>query len=121
MSEHGPTSVPGERSDEERERARLEREARRRGRDDGDDLFVQEHPPEPRTPRVRRTREPGTPNVMARRILALVLIAVVGVAAWFLISLFQPFGGDGSGSVTVTIPKGASVGEIGRASCRERV
>ena len=113
MSEHGPTSVPGERSDEERERARLEREARRRGRDDGDDLFVQEHPPEPRTPRVRRTREPGTPNVIARRILALTLIAVVGVAAWFLISLFQPFGGDGSGSVTVTIPKGASVGEIG--------
>src|SRR5581483_1106818 len=32
---------------------------------------------------------------------------------WFLISLFQPFGGRGSGSLEVSIPRGASVGEIG--------
>ena len=38
-------------------------------------------------------------------VLALVLI-------WFLWSLFQPFHGDGSGKVAVTIPKGSSVSEV---------
>ena len=32
---------------------------------------------------------------------------------WFLFALFQPFHGDGSGRVVVTIPKGASVSEVG--------
>jgi peptidoglycan lytic transglycosylase G len=50
---------------------------------------------------------------MARRIAALLVLAVVIAAAWFLISLFQPFTGNGSGSLAVSIPKGASVGEIG--------
>jgi UPF0755 protein len=45
------------------------------------------------------------------------IVAVAGglavlVAAWFLLSLFQPLKGDGSGEVTVTVPRGASVGEI---------
>jgi uncharacterized YceG family protein len=34
-------------------------------------------------------------------------------ALWFLIALFQPFHGDGSGKVEVTIPKGSSVSEVG--------
>jgi len=34
-------------------------------------------------------------------------------AAWFLLSLFQPFKGDGEGTVPVQIPTGASVTEIG--------
>jgi UPF0755 protein len=39
--------------------------------------------------------------------------ALVGLlAAWFLWSLFQPFHGDGSGRVDVTIAKGASVSEV---------
>jgi len=43
---------------------------------------------------------------------------VVGVIAallvlWFLFALFQPFHGDGSGKVAVTIPKGSSVSEVG--------
>jgi len=47
-----------------------------------------------------------------------VVAAVVGglvalLVAWFLLSLFQPLKGDGSGEVAVTIPRGASVGEIG--------
>ena len=44
------------------------------------------------------------------------MIAVVAAAIiWFLFSLFQPLAGDGKGSgkVPVTIPKGASVGDIG--------
>jgi UPF0755 protein len=32
---------------------------------------------------------------------------------WFLGSLFQPFHGDGSGQVQVTVPKGSSVSEVG--------
>ena len=32
---------------------------------------------------------------------------------WFLGALFQPFYGDGSGKVQVTIPKGSSVSEVG--------
>ena len=32
---------------------------------------------------------------------------------WFLGALFQPFHGDGSGRVQVTIPKGSSVSEVG--------
>jgi peptidoglycan lytic transglycosylase G len=39
--------------------------------------------------------------------------AVVAVLVlWFLFALFQPFHGDGSGQVQVTIPKGASVSEV---------
>jgi UPF0755 protein len=119
LSEQGPPPVPGSRSEQERERARLEREARRAGRDDGNGLYVQERPAA--GPRARRTRPRGTPNVVARRILALVFLAIVAVAAWFLVSLFQPFGGDGSGSVTVTVPQGASVGEIGDILARRGV
>jgi uncharacterized YceG family protein len=50
---------------------------------------------------------------MARRIVALIALVIVGVGVWFVVSLFQPGKGDGSGNVTVTVPRGASVGEIG--------
>jgi peptidoglycan lytic transglycosylase G len=35
------------------------------------------------------------------------------LVAWFLVALFQPFHGDGTGRVVVTIPKGASASEVG--------
>src|SRR4029077_5890935 len=35
------------------------------------------------------------------------------VIVWFLVALFQPFHGKGHGKVVLTIPKGASVSEIG--------
>jgi uncharacterized YceG family protein len=113
--------VPGARSDEERERARREREARRTGPDGdgdghGDGLFVPERPYRPRVPRPR-----GGPNVMARRVVAVVVLAIVVLGAWFLISLFQPFRGSGSGRVTVTVPRGASVGQIGDILARDGV
>jgi peptidoglycan lytic transglycosylase G len=48
-----------------------------------------------------------------RRTTALVALAVLCVAVlWFLASLFQPFHGDGSGRVAVTIPRSASAGQI---------
>jgi UPF0755 protein len=118
LTEHGPPPVPGARSDEERERARREREARRAGRydgdGDGDGMHVAERPVRTAQPgRPRRTRPPAGRNVMARRIVGLLGLAIAVVGAWFLISLFQPFGGSGKGDVTVTVPQGASVGEIG--------
>jgi peptidoglycan lytic transglycosylase G len=117
LSEQGPPPVPGARSDEERERARLARDARRAGRDDGDGLRASPqstvHSPQP--------RRPGRPHHWGRRIVALILLAIVGVAVWFLISLFQPGQGGGSGEVTVTIPQGASVSEIGDVLAKDKV
>jgi uncharacterized YceG family protein len=34
------------------------------------------------------------------------------LVAWFLLSLFQPFKGDGEGQVRVAVPEGAGVGQI---------
>jgi UPF0755 protein len=118
LSEQGPPPVPGGRSAEERQRAMLEREARRSGRD-GDELPLQgDGPPPPRPPAPTRAPRSGRPrsgrgHVMARRIVALLLLAAMAAAAWFLVSLFQPAKGGGKGAVAVTIPSGSSVSEIG--------
>jgi UPF0755 protein len=127
-----PLFDPDDPRAEERRRRWQQRQERRRARREG-------RPPEaPKAPRRRwaagdaiegarrrwsaRPRRPpragGAPGSTLlsgaianwRRIAA----AVGGVLVlWFLVSLFQPFHGDGSGKVVVTIPKGAGVGEIG--------
>ncbi len=48
----------------------------------------------------------------ARGAALLALVAAVALV-WFLLSLFQPFAGSGSGSVIVQIPKGSSSSRIG--------
>jgi uncharacterized YceG family protein len=62
----------------------------------------------PRTPRIPRsfTRGPG-------RAFAAVLAVGGLLALWLLLSLFQPFKGDGEGEVGVRIPAGASADQIG--------
>jgi UPF0755 protein len=112
------------RSAEDRERARLEREARRAGRPVVvDDPPVQEEPPPPlesprRVPSARRPpprrpqRAPRTRH-WGRRIVALLALAAIGVALYAINATFQPFHGDGSGSVRVRIPEGTDAGEIG--------
>jgi UPF0755 protein len=126
--------VPGGRTPEEREAARLEREARRRGRSDGtqsdgnhrdrltearsltDGNTVTEVQPQ-RPSKVRRRRAPG-------RIIALgVLLAIVAGLAWFANALFQPFKDDGSGGarVIVRIPQGSSLAQIADILEREGV
>ncbi|HKG03589.1 MAG TPA: endolytic transglycosylase MltG [Conexibacter sp.] len=47
------------------------------------------------------------------RIGALLALALVVLAGWFLWSIYQPGAGEGSGRVVVKVPSGASVGEIG--------
>ena len=60
-----------------------------------------------------RRRSGGTPGSPRGRLVpALVGGLLIVVAAWFLLSLFQPFKGDGEGEVRVVVPKGAGVGEI---------
>jgi uncharacterized YceG family protein len=53
--------------------------------------------------------------------VALIVLGIVAAAIWFLISLFQPFKGSGSGQVTVTIPQGASVSDIGDVLAKDKV
>jgi uncharacterized YceG family protein len=61
----------------------------------------------PRGPRRRGRRGPA-------RIAALVaIILVAAVLLWLVNAFLQPFEGEGSGSVRVDIPEGASAGEIG--------
>jgi UPF0755 protein len=72
--------------------------------------------PNPRPTRAIPRREPAGPPVThsrRRRIIAVVALLLALVLVWFLVELFQPFHGDGHGSVTVVIPPHSSVGKIG--------
>jgi UPF0755 protein len=59
-----------------------------------------------------RVAPPRTRLTRRGRIVLGLLALVAIVLAWFLVSLFQPFHGDGSGRVGVTIPRSSGVGEI---------
>jgi UPF0755 protein len=52
---------------------------------------------------------------------ALLALAAAVFCVWFIVSLFQPFAGSGSGRVIVVIPKGASSGKIGSILARDGV
>ena len=123
----GPPPVPGGRTPDEREAARREREARRAARGDDADRAVVTAPPPPPADgqaddwlaeaerlttdggRGERRRGPRWGRIVA----AAILLAVLGVAAWVLISLFQPFKGESDGAaVRVSIPRGATLGDI---------
>jgi UPF0755 protein len=116
-----------ERSAEDRERARAEREARRSGRPapavveapPAEEVAPVGDPPPPprrvpasRRPAPRRPRTPGSRH-WGRRILALLALAAIGFALYVINSTFQPFHDDGSGAVRVKIPEGADAKEIG--------
>jgi uncharacterized YceG family protein len=57
----------------------------------------------------------------ARHPVLIAVVIVVLLVLWFLWALFQPFHGDGSGKVAVTIPKGSSVSEVGELLEKEGV
>lgn len=73
--------------------------------------------------RLRRRRAGAPPPGAApqrRRPVPAVLLGVLGLGVavvlavvWFLLSLFQPLHGDGSGRVSVVIPRGATVSQAG--------
>jgi UPF0755 protein len=55
------------------------------------------------------------------RVAALVALAIAIALVWFLLSLFQPFAGNGTGKVIVQIPKGSSSSKIGTILARDHV
>jgi uncharacterized YceG family protein len=59
-----------------------------------------------------RQRPPAIGAIARHPFLIFAVIAAL-FFLWFLNSLFQPFHGDGSGQVQVTVPKGSSVSEVG--------
>jgi UPF0755 protein len=72
--------------------------------------------------RTRRSAPGGTGRRRWGRYVALaVILLVVGGVAWFANALFQPFAGDGEGSVRVRIPQGATLGDIAEQLEREGV
>jgi UPF0755 protein len=106
-----------ERTSEDREQARLERE---RGRDGV------RRPPRP--PRSGRTRPPRRRPAQAPRkhswvgrIFALVLLVLAAAVVWFVVELFQPVGGSPHGHVTITVPANATAGQIGDELARDGV
>src|SRR5215212_5404045 len=104
-----------ERSREERERARAERVARRSG------TALEEPPRVPRRGPPPRRRSPRPRSHWPGRILALLALAAIGVALYAINATFQPFHGEGSGSVAVKIPAGADAGRIGDILEQRRV
>jgi UPF0755 protein len=124
----------------ERERRRREREQRRgksrKKAKKAEAPPVAEAPPAPaKAPRrrVRRKQPPPPPPAPSggdggdpvprgprgafrrRRFIALGLVLVGALVAWFLIAFFQPppfDPGDGSGQVIVTVPDGATGGDV---------
>lgn len=65
--------------------------------------------------------ERGGRHGFGRFVALVVLLLIVGAAAWFANALFQPFAGDGEGSVSVRIPEGATLGDIADQLEREGV
>jgi peptidoglycan lytic transglycosylase G len=62
----------------------------------------------------RRPRDPDREaRFRRRRLIALAVAGAALVGLWLLFSLFQPFGGEGEEEVSVRIPSGAGIGEIG--------
>jgi UPF0755 protein len=64
---------------------------------------------------------PRRPRITRARVAALLALLAAAALVWFLISLFQPFAGSGSGSVIVSIPKGSSASKIGSILARDGV
>src|SRR5690349_18290729 len=101
----------GGRSADDRERAAAERAARR--------TTLEPPPPPPRRvpmsrrPAPRRPRRTATGRHWGRRILALLALAAIVLALYVINGTFQPFHGDGTGSVRLKVPSGADAGQIG--------
>ena len=55
------------------------------------------------------------------RVSALIALVLVGVIAWFALSLLQPAHGSAHGQVFVTVPRGASAGQVGSLLARDGV
>ena len=66
-------------------------------------------------------RRPAILGRLGRHPFLIFAVVAALFALWFLNALFQPFHGDGSGKVQVTVPKGSSVSEVGDLLSEEDV
>jgi uncharacterized YceG family protein len=84
-----------------------------------------EQPVQPRSPAVagvpRAAPSRAGRGITRARVGAVLALLLAAAAVWFLLSLFQPFAGSGSGAVIVEIPKGASSARIGSILARDGV
>jgi UPF0755 protein len=65
---------------------------------------------------------PGSRFRLTRaRVAALLALAAAIFVVWFLLSLFQPFAGEGHGRVIVVIPKGSTASTVGSILARDGV
>jgi len=136
----------GDRTPEERRRAAAERAARRAARERGEHyepppardpepelqplpparrVALAERPPVSRAARAQRIGKPGRPLLPPsspkprrwfRRLIALIALAFIGAALYFINATFQPFQDEREqeGGIAVRIPEGADAGSIGR-------
>jgi peptidoglycan lytic transglycosylase G len=83
--------------------------------EDPEPFEEEEEEPPAAPPRGPRPPRPGSGALAALRWHPLRVVGALAILVilWLLFALFQPFHGDGSGRVVVTIPKGASVSEVG--------
>lgn len=68
-----------------------------------------------------RAQAGGGRRFTRARVAALVALAIAIALVWFLLSLFQPFAGNGTGNVIVQIPKGSSSSKIGTILAHDHV
>lgn len=110
-----------ERTAEEREQARLDRQ-RYRSTDDGAGGGRRDgRTRRPAQPRRRPTPQRRKKHSWVGRIFALFMLVLAGAVIWFLIQLFQPFHGSPHGSVTVTVPGHSNAREIGDELAKDGV
>ena len=67
----------------------------------------------PAPPPRRSSYDTATSGFGRRRLLAVAALLAIAVALWAINATFQPFHGEAEGSVSVQIPSGADVGQIG--------
>jgi peptidoglycan lytic transglycosylase G len=88
-------------------------------------VVAADRPPMSRAARAQRIGRPGRPALPPtapkprrwfRRLIAVLALALIGAALWFINQTFQPFKGhdEQAGAVAVQIPPGADAGSIGR-------
>ena len=110
--EHDEARSERDRTAEQRDEARRQRERTRRPNGGGARRSS--------TAR-RRSARPSRLRKWGGRFLAVLALALAVGAIWFLVELYQPFHGSPHGSVTVTIPPHSTSGEIGDQLARAGV
>jgi UPF0755 protein len=109
-----------ERTAEEREQARLERQ-RYRSIDGGPDSGRGDGRARRQAPPRRRPTPQRRKHSWVGRIFALLVLGLAAAVIWFLIQLFQPLHGSPHGSVTVTVPPHSNARQIGDELAKDGV